>query len=133
MENREYMMFAFPIVIAGKWQRKFPALQYLVCPKRALFVGTRFLILSLMFYYDNVDEWRGIQYTYISLLYYNCFTIIHQLKNILYVFISKAMQKCIHISLSIFQFLRCPVNYLAFQSVTFDDYSRNSSCPLNIN
>jgi hypothetical protein len=23
-------------------------------------------------------------------------------------------------------------NYLAFQSVTFDDYSRNSSCPLNL-
>jgi hypothetical protein len=31
------------------------------------------------FYYDDVDEWRGIQYTYISLLYNNCFTIIHQL------------------------------------------------------
>jgi hypothetical protein len=43
------MIFAFPIVIAEKWERKFPALQYLVCPGRALFVGTRVLILSSMF------------------------------------------------------------------------------------
>jgi hypothetical protein len=34
------MIFTFPIVIAEKWERKFPALQYLVCPERALFVGT---------------------------------------------------------------------------------------------
>jgi hypothetical protein len=29
---------------------------YLVCPEHALFVGTGFLIFSLMFYYDDVDE-----------------------------------------------------------------------------
>jgi hypothetical protein len=41
---------------------------------------------------------------------------------ILYVFISSAMQKCIHIFPTIFHFLRIPVNYLAFQSFDFDDY-----------
>jgi hypothetical protein len=40
------------------------------------------------------------------------------------------MQKCIHIFPTIFHFLRFPVNYLAFQSFDFDDYPRNSSCPL---
>ena len=126
------MIFAFPIVIAGKWERKFPALQYLVCPERALFVGTGFLIFSLMFDYDDVDEWRGIQYTYTSVLHNNCFTIIHLLNKHIVCIYFKRNAKCIHISLSIFQFLTFPVNYLAFQYVTFVDYSRNSSCPLNL-
>ena len=126
------MIFAFPIVIAGKWERKFPALLYLVCPERALFVGTGFLVFSLMFVYDDVDEWRWIQYTYTSLLHNNCFTIIHQLNKHIVCLYFKRNAKSIHISHSIFQFLTFPVSYLAFQSVTFDDYSRNSSCPLNL-
>jgi hypothetical protein len=48
------------------WERKFPALHYLVCPERALAVGTGFLNCLLMFYYDDVNEWRGIKYTYIQ-------------------------------------------------------------------
>jgi hypothetical protein len=31
-----------------------------------------FLNFRLLFYYDDVNEWRGIQYTYIDLLYTNC-------------------------------------------------------------
>ena len=31
-----------------------------------------FLNFALMFYYDICNEWRGIKYTYISILYNNC-------------------------------------------------------------
>jgi hypothetical protein len=40
--------------------------------KRALAVDTGFLNIVLMFYYDDVNEWRGIQCTYISY----CITIV---------------------------------------------------------
>ena len=53
-------------------ERKFRVLQYMVCPERALVVGTGFLNILLMFYYDDVKERRVIKYTYISLLYNNC-------------------------------------------------------------
>jgi hypothetical protein len=37
-------------------ERKFPVLQYMVCPGRALVVGTGFLNFLLMFYYNDVNE-----------------------------------------------------------------------------
>jgi hypothetical protein len=45
----------------------------MVCPERALVVGTGYLNFFLMLYYNDVNERRGIRYTYISLLHNNFF------------------------------------------------------------
>jgi hypothetical protein len=37
-------------------ERKFPVLQYMVCPERAFVVGTAYLNFLLMFYYNDVNE-----------------------------------------------------------------------------
>jgi len=49
-------------------ERRFPELQSLVFPERALAVGTGFLNFLLLFYYDIVNETREMKYIYISIL-----------------------------------------------------------------